>query len=87
MIEVRNLVETFGARLAVDDVTFRVEPGRVTAFLGPNGSGKTTTMRILLGLETATSGSATIDGISYAMSAAERWRLLSWGFSEWRAPR
>ncbi len=66
MIEVRNLVKTFGSRLAVDDVSFRVEPGRVTAFLGPNGSGKTTTMRILLGLETATSGSATIDGIPYA---------------------
>jgi ABC-2 type transport system ATP-binding protein len=66
VIEVRNLVKQFGTRLALDDVSFTVEPGRVTAFLGPNGSGKTTTMRVLLGLETATSGSALIDGVAYA---------------------
>ncbi|MFZ2964542.1 MAG: ATP-binding cassette domain-containing protein [Rhodoglobus sp.] len=65
MIEVRNLVKRFGTRLALDDVSFQVEPGRVTAFLGPNGSGKTTTMRILLGLDTATSGSALVDGLPY----------------------
>lgn len=65
MIVVRNLIKQFGARLALDDVSFSVEPGRVTAFLGPNGSGKTTTMRILLGLETATSGEALVDGYRY----------------------
>jgi ABC-2 type transport system ATP-binding protein len=66
VIEVNNLSKRFGTRLALDDVSFRVEPGRVTAFLGPNGSGKTTTMRILLGLEAATSGSTLIDGAPYA---------------------
>jgi ABC-2 type transport system ATP-binding protein len=66
MIEVRNLVKKFGTRLALDDVTFSVEPGRVTAFLGPNGSGKTTTMRVLLGLESATSGVALVNGVPYA---------------------
>lgn len=65
MIEVRNLTKRFGARLALDDVSFTVEPGRVTAFLGPNGSGKTTTMRILLGLETATAGLALFNGLAY----------------------
>ena len=66
MIEISHLSKNFGARPALDDVSFRVEPGRVTAFLGPNGSGKTTTMRILLGLESATSGHALIEGSEYA---------------------
>jgi ABC-2 type transport system ATP-binding protein len=65
MIEVRNLSKRYGPRIALNDVSFRVEPGRVTAFLGPNGSGKTTTMRILLGLDTASSGSALVDGVAY----------------------
>jgi ABC-2 type transport system ATP-binding protein len=75
VIEVRSLTKQFGARLALDNVSFDVEPGRVTAFLGPNGSGKTTTMRILLGLETATSGSALVDGLSYARLADPMFRL------------
>jgi ABC-2 type transport system ATP-binding protein len=75
VIEVRSLVKRFGARLALDNVSFTVEPGRVTAFLGPNGSGKTTTMRILLGLETATSGSALVDGLSYPRLADPMLRL------------
>jgi ABC-2 type transport system ATP-binding protein len=66
VIEIRSLVKRFGSRLALDRVTFSVEPGRVTAFLGPNGSGKTTTMRILLGLDRSTSGEALIDGMPYA---------------------
>ena len=50
---------------AVDDLSFDVPPGRVTGFLGPNGSGKTTTLRILLGLAAPTSGTATIAGLPY----------------------
>lgn len=69
MIEVRSLVKRFRARLALDDVSFRVEPGRVTAFLGPNGSGKTTTMRIILGLEHPSSGFARVYGLPYARLA------------------
>lgn len=64
-IEVGRLTKRFGSVLAVDDLSFRVEPGRVTGFLGPNGSGKTTTMRILLGLVQASSGTATIGGSRY----------------------
>lgn len=74
-IEVNNLTKRFGTRLALDHVTFQVEPGRVTAFLGPNGSGKTTTMRILLGLERATSGSALVGGREYARLPNPLFRL------------
>jgi ABC-2 type transport system ATP-binding protein len=50
---------------AVDDLSFTVEPGRVTGFLGPNGSGKTTTLRMVLNLVRPTAGTATIDGHRY----------------------
>ncbi|MGH9099769.1 MAG: ATP-binding cassette domain-containing protein, partial [Acidimicrobiales bacterium] len=64
-IEVKGLTKRFRAVTAVDDLSFEVEPGRVTGFLGPNGAGKTTTLRILLDLATATSGSCTIGGRRY----------------------
>ncbi len=64
-IEFRSLSKQFGAVRAVDDLSFTVRPGRVTGFLGPNGSGKTTTLRILLGLVHPTSGTATIGGRLY----------------------
>ena len=64
-ISFHKLTKRYGPVLAVDDLSFDVEPGRVTGFLGPNGSGKTTTLRILLGLATATAGMATIDGLAY----------------------
>ena len=66
MIEVRNLTKRFGTKVAVDDLTFAVEPGRVTGFLGPNGAGKSTTMRLILDLDRPQSGSATIDGKPYS---------------------
>src|SRR5215472_7436081 len=64
-ISVRNLTKRYGPVLATDDLSFDVQPGKVTGFLGPNGSGKTTTLRILLGLAAPTSGTATIDGRAY----------------------
>jgi ABC-2 type transport system ATP-binding protein len=64
-IEVRNLTKTFGPVRAVDDLSFDVAAGRITGFLGPNGSGKTTTLRILLGLVSGTSGTATFGGRRY----------------------
>lgn len=64
-VEVRHLTKRFGSLVAVDDLSFAVEPGRVTGFLGPNGAGKTTTLRMLLDLVRPTSGTATIDGVAY----------------------
>jgi ABC-2 type transport system ATP-binding protein len=69
VIEIDHLTKMFGAVRAVDDLSFRVLPGRVTGFLGPNGAGKTTTMRILLGLVHPTAGAARIGGRSYAQFA------------------
>jgi ABC-2 type transport system ATP-binding protein len=65
-IEITGLSKHFGPVLAVDNLTFTVEPGRVTGFLGPNGSGKTTTLRMLLGLVHPSGGTATIGGRKYA---------------------
>jgi ABC-2 type transport system ATP-binding protein len=64
-IEVRGLSKRFGSIVAVDDLTFEVAEGRVTGFLGPNGSGKTTTLRMLLGLVSVTGGAATFSGRRY----------------------
>jgi ABC-2 type transport system ATP-binding protein len=65
MIEVRGLTKRYGAKTAVDDLTFGIEPGNVTGFLGPNGAGKTTTMRCILGLDYPDKGTITVDGKPY----------------------
>ncbi|MEV5982497.1 ATP-binding cassette domain-containing protein [Streptomyces sp. NPDC052114] len=62
MIEVHELTKRYGAKTAVDGLTFQVRPGLVTGFLGPNGAGKSTTLRMILGLHTPTGGSVTVDG-------------------------
>jgi ABC-2 type transport system ATP-binding protein len=65
VIELDGLTKRYGARVAVDDLTVRIQPGRVTGFLGPNGSGKTTTMRCIVGLTRPTAGTATVLGVPY----------------------
>jgi ABC-2 type transport system ATP-binding protein len=65
MIEVRGLTKRYGDKVAVDDLTFGVEPGKVTGFLGPNGAGKTTTMRCILGLDYPDKGAVVIDGQAF----------------------
>jgi ABC-2 type transport system ATP-binding protein len=62
MIRIENLVKTFGAKRAVDGVSFAVERGEVVGFLGPNGSGKSTTMRMITGFYPPTSGRVTVGG-------------------------
>jgi len=62
MIKVENLVKAFGAKLAVNDVSFTVERGEVLGFLGPNGAGKSTTMRMITGFIPPTSGRITVGG-------------------------
>jgi ABC-2 type transport system ATP-binding protein len=64
-IEFKGISKHFGPVVAVDNLVFTVEPGKVTGFLGPNGSGKTTSLRMLLGLVNPSSGEATIGGRYY----------------------
>ncbi|HXB46786.1 MAG TPA: ABC transporter ATP-binding protein [Streptosporangiaceae bacterium] len=70
MITARGLSKRYGDKLAVDDLSFTVQPGRVTGFLGPNGAGKSTTIRMILGLDAPTSGEATVNGRRYAEHSA-----------------
>jgi ABC-2 type transport system ATP-binding protein len=65
MIEVHALSKRFGDKVAVDGLSFSVQPGHVTGFLGPNGAGKSTTMRMIVGLDHPTAGAVTVDGRRY----------------------
>jgi ABC-2 type transport system ATP-binding protein len=69
MIEARGLTKRYGDTVAVDNLSFTVEPGRITGFLGPNGAGKTTTMRLILGLDYPTSGTVTVNGKPFSKLA------------------
>ena len=62
MIEVQNLTKQYGAKKAVDSLTFTVNDGEILGFLGPNGAGKSTTMNMLTGYISSTSGKALING-------------------------
>jgi ABC-2 type transport system ATP-binding protein len=62
VIDVQSVTKRYGRATALDDLSFRVEPGLVTGFLGPNGAGKTTTFRVILGLARPTSGQALVNG-------------------------
>src|SRR5579864_1326209 len=64
-IEVRGLRKRFGPTVALDGMTFTVQPGQVTGFVGPNGAGKSTTMRVVLGLDAPDEGTALIGGQRY----------------------
>ena len=76
MIEVRGLTKRYGSRVAVDRLSFDVPPGAVTGFLGLNGSGKSTTMRMILGLDAPDAGHARIGGQAYRQL---RWPLREAG--------
>lgn len=62
MLQIENVTKSFGDRVALDDVSFRVGAGRLTGFVGGNGAGKTTAMRIILGVLASDSGHVTLDG-------------------------
>jgi len=64
-IEVTGLRKRFGSALALDGMSFTVQPGQVTGFVGPNGAGKSTTMRVILGLDAPDAGHALISGQPY----------------------
>jgi ABC-2 type transport system ATP-binding protein len=65
MIELDHVTKRYGDTVAVDDVTFTVQPGVVTGFLGPNGAGKSTAMRLMLGLDAPDNGSVRVNGRRY----------------------
>ncbi len=65
VVRARGLTKRYGETVAVDDLSFDVQPGRVTGFLGPNGAGKSTTMRLVMGLDAPSSGIVTIGGRPY----------------------
>ena len=78
MIKIENLVKTFGAKRAVDGISFGVERGEVLGFLGPNGAGKSTTMRMITGFMPATSGTVSVGGHDVAESPLEAKRLIGY---------
>jgi ABC-2 type transport system ATP-binding protein len=69
MIEARGLTKRYGTTAAVDDLSFTIRPGVVTGFLGPNGADKTTTMRLILGLDSPSSGTVTVNGRPHRQSS------------------
>src|SRR6266496_3942690 len=71
-VEVRSLTKNFGRVAAVRDLSFTAPAGKITGFLGPNGSGKTTTLRTLLGLVRPSAGEALIGGVRYGSLARPR---------------
>ena len=71
MIKVENVTKRYGTKLAVDDVTFEVRKGEIVGFLGRNGAGKSTTMNIITGYISSTSGTASVDGYDILKSPLE----------------
>jgi ABC-2 type transport system ATP-binding protein len=65
VVEINSLTKRYGQLVAVDDLSFTLEPGTITGFLGPNGAGKTTTLRVLLGLAAQDAGEALVFGRRY----------------------
>ena len=78
MIKIENLVKTFGAKRAVDGVSFSVERGEVLGFLGPNGAGKSTTMRMITGFMPPSEGRVSVGGHDVAESPLEAKRLIGY---------
>lgn len=78
MLEVKNLVKTFGQVRAVDDLSFKVGRGEVFGMLGTNGAGKTTTMKILSCILKPTSGLALVDGIDVTAAPLEVKRRIGY---------
>ena len=78
MIEALSLTRKFSEFIAVDNLSFKVNPGEIYALLGPNGSGKSTTMRMLLGLLKPTMGTAQINGFDIQKNVVEAKRFMGY---------
>jgi ABC-2 type transport system ATP-binding protein len=78
MIELNDVSKAYGTKVAVRNLTLKIEPGELFAFLGPNGAGKTTTIKLMCGLLFPTSGSIRIAGLDLTSQGDEARRLLSY---------
>src|SRR5580704_12492979 len=78
MIKVQNLAKLFGAKRAVDDISFSLERGEVLGFLGPNGAGKSTTMRMITGFIPPSAGTITVGGFDVVDQAIPARRLIGY---------
>ncbi|WP_166348169.1 ATP-binding cassette domain-containing protein [Phytoactinopolyspora limicola] len=76
MLQIRSVSRSFGELRALDDVSFAVEPGRMTGFVGANGSGKTTTMRIILGVLAPHGGTVTWNGAPVTQGVRQRFGYM-----------
>src|ERR1041384_6665331 len=76
MLKVTTVSRSFGDHQVLDGVSFDVRPGRMTGFLGANGSGKTTTMRIILGVLAAQGGAVTWNGAPVTQSVRQRFGYM-----------
>ncbi len=78
MIEVRNLTKCYGGNIAVDNISFDIEPGHIYGFLGPNGAGKSTTMNMITGCLAPTLGEVRIDGKDILKDAKNAKKLIGY---------
>jgi ABC-2 type transport system ATP-binding protein len=78
MIELEHVTKHYGAKVALRDLTLRVERGEVFAFLGPNGAGKTTTIKLMCGLLFPTSGRIRIGGLDLREQGSQARQLISY---------
>ena len=78
MIEALHLTKRYRDLVAVDDLTFSVEPGQILGFLGPNGAGKSTTMRMITGYMPSTEGTVKVDGFDVFESPLEVKRRIGY---------
>ena len=78
MIEVKHLTKRYGNHIAVNDLNFTIDKGKVYGFLGPNGAGKSTTMNIITGCLGATEGEVLIDGHSITEEPMQAKRLIGY---------
>jgi ABC-2 type transport system ATP-binding protein len=78
MINVQNIVKTYGATVAVNKISFKVNPGEILGFLGPNGAGKSTTLKILTGFIVADSGTVSVDGHDVLEESLQVRRLVGY---------
>lgn len=78
IVETHNLTKSYGSQVAVNDLTFSIEGGEIFGFLGPNGSGKTTTLLMLLGLTEPTKGWARVSGFDPTKEAIKVKRIVGY---------